>query len=155
MRQGILGEDITIYGDGSQTRSFQFVSDLVDGLWLLLMSDEVMPVNIGNPVEISIKHLAEEILQLTGNKSTITYQPLPAGFEDDPKIRQPDTTRARTLLGWEPRVDRLDGLRATAERLQGAARAVVDCTDQCEALTVASYWESRCPLLFAAAVATD
>ena len=66
-------------------------------------------------MEISIKHLAEEILQLTGNKSTITYQPLPAGFEDDPKIRQPDTTRARTLLGWEPRVDRLDGLRATLD----------------------------------------
>ncbi len=115
MRQGILGQDITIYGDGSQTRSFQFVSDLVDGLWLLLLSDEVMPVNIGNPVEISIKHLAEEILQLTGNSSTITYQPLPAGFEDDPKIRQPDTTRARTLLGWAPKVDRLEGLQATLD----------------------------------------
>jgi dTDP-glucose 4,6-dehydratase len=115
MRQGILGEDITIYGDGSQTRSFQFVSDLVDGLLLLLMSDEAMPVNIGNPNEISIKQLAEEILSLTGNKSKITYQPLPAGFEDDPKIRQPDTTRAREILGWGPKVDRIDGLKATLE----------------------------------------
>ena len=115
LRQGLLGEDITIYGDGSQTRSFQFVSDLVNGIWLLLMSGEVMPVNLGNPVEISIKQLAGEILELTGNRSCLTYQPLPIGFEDDPKVRRPDTTRAQEILGWQPQVDRKEGLNKTLE----------------------------------------
>ena len=114
LRQGLLGEDITIYGDGSQTRSFQFVSDLVNGIWLLLMSGEVMPVNLGNPVEISIKQLAGEILELTGNRSCLTYQPLPIGFEDDPKVRRPDTTRAQEILGWQPQVDALSKSRIQA-----------------------------------------
>jgi dTDP-glucose 4,6-dehydratase len=82
------------------------------------MSDEVLPVNIGNPVEISIRQLAEEILELTGHRSTITYQPLPSGFEDDPKVRQPDTTRARTILGWAPKVDRMEGLQATLDNFK-------------------------------------
>jgi len=118
LRQGLLGEDITIYGDGSQTRSFQFVSDLVNGIWLLLMSGEVMPVNMGNPVEISIKQLGDEICELTGNRSRLTYQPLPTGFEDDPKIRRPDTTRAREILGWQPKVNRKEGLQKTLENFK-------------------------------------
>jgi dTDP-glucose 4,6-dehydratase len=118
MKQGLLGQDITIYGDGSQTRSFQYVDDLIDGLLLLLNSEESMPVNIGNPHEISIKQLAEEILDLTGNKSSITYQPLPHGFEDDPKVRRPDTTRAREILGWEPKIDRQVGLSRTLENFR-------------------------------------
>lgn len=118
MKQGIKGDNITIYGDGSQTRSFQYVDDLIQGLFLLLMSDEVMPVNIGNPNEISIKQLAEEILDLTGSKSKITFQPLPHGFEDDPKVRRPDTTRAETILGWKPSVDRKIGLERTLENFK-------------------------------------
>lgn len=115
LRQGLLGEDITVYGDGSQTRSFQYVDDLVEGLWRLLHSEEAMPVNIGNPIEISILQLAEEILNLTGGGSQIVKQPLPPGFEDDPKVRQPNITRAKTILGWEPAVERLEGLRRTME----------------------------------------
>lgn len=118
MKQGLLGEDITIYGDGLQTRSFQYVDDLINGLYLLLMSDETMPVNIGNPHEISIKQLAEEILELTGNKSKITYQSLPHGFEDDPKVRKPDTTRAKEILGWRPQIDRKEGLTRTLENFK-------------------------------------
>ncbi|MGE4158175.1 MAG: UDP-glucuronic acid decarboxylase family protein [Planctomycetota bacterium] len=119
MRQALKGEPITLYGDGKQTRSFQYVSDLVEGLWKLLHSEVVDPVNIGNPHEISIHQLAKEILELTGSASSITFQPLPPGFEDDPKVRRPDTTRARTLLGWEPKVDRKEGLRRTLEDFKG------------------------------------
>ena len=112
MSQALRGEPLTVYGDGSQTRSFQYVDDLVDGIYRLLMSDEETPVNIGNPDEITIKEFAEEIIELTGSTSTITYEPLP---KDDPQVRQPDISKARGVLGWEPRVDRLEGLRRTLD----------------------------------------
>jgi dTDP-glucose 4,6-dehydratase len=115
MRQALAGEDITIYGDGSQTRSFTFVADTVDGILRLLESDEAQPVNIGNPEEISVRHLAEEIIGLTGSRSRLTCMPFPPGFEDDPKVRQPDITRARTILGWTPRTPRVEGLRLTLD----------------------------------------
>jgi dTDP-glucose 4,6-dehydratase len=110
MSQALRGEDITVFGDGSQTRSFCYVSDLVEGIYRLLMSNEADPVNIGNPEEITIKQFAEEILRLIGSKSKIVYKPLPV---DDPKVRQPDITRARSILGWEPRVAREEGLSKT------------------------------------------
>ena len=112
MSQALRGEPLTVYGDGSQTRSFQYVDDLVDGIYRLLMSDEETPVNIGNPDEITIKEFAEEIIELTGSTSTITYEPLP---KDDPQVRQPDISKARGVLGWEPQVDRLEGLRRTLD----------------------------------------
>ncbi len=108
--QALRGEDMTVFGDGSQTRSFCYVDDLVEGIYRLLMSDYNMPVNIGNPDEISLKDFAQEILQLTGNKVKIVYKPLPV---DDPKQRQPDITKARTLLGWQPTVNRSKGLKIT------------------------------------------
>lgn len=108
--QALRGEDLTVFGDGSQTRSFCFVDDLIDGIYKLLLSDYIMPVNIGNPNEISLKDFAEEILALTGNKVKIVYKPLPV---DDPKQRQPDITKAKTILGWEPKVSRKDGLKIT------------------------------------------
>ena len=110
--QALRGEDITVFGDGSQTRSFCYVDDLVEGIYRLLMSDYVFPVNIGNPVEITIKEFAEEIIRLTGTTQKIVYRPLP---KDDPKQRKPDITRAREILGWEPKVDRSEGLRITYE----------------------------------------
>ena len=110
--QALRGEPITIYGDGSQTRSFCYVSDLVDGICRLLASDEHEPVNIGNPVEITIRQLVDEILELTGSKSTLEFCKLP---QDDPRQRQPDITRARTILGWEPRVSRREGLQRALE----------------------------------------
>lgn len=112
VKQALEGKDLTVFGDGSQTRSFCFVSDLVDGIFKLLMSNETYPVNIGNPSEITIKQFAEQVIKLTGTKSKIIYLPLP---EDDPKVRQPDITRARTILGWEPKVDREEGLRITID----------------------------------------
>ena len=112
MEQALRGEPLTVYGDGSQTRSFCYVDDLVDGIYRLLMSDEPMPVNIGNPDEITIKEFAEEIIALTGSTSDITYEPLP---KDDPQVRQPDNTRAREILGWMPKVDRSEGLRRTLD----------------------------------------
>lgn len=108
--QALRGEDLTVFGDGSQTRSFCFVDDLVEGIYRLLLSDEHMPVNIGNPNEITLKEFAEEIIALTGTSQKIVYKPLPV---DDPKQRQPDITRARQVLGWEPTVSRKDGLRKT------------------------------------------
>jgi dTDP-glucose 4,6-dehydratase len=110
--QALHGEDITVFGDGSQTRSFCFVSDLVDGIFKLLMSSEIYPVNIGNPDEITIREFAEEVVTLTGSKSKIIYTPLP---EDDPKVRQPDITRAQNILGWKPLVDRKTGLKLTID----------------------------------------
>lgn len=110
--QALRGEDLTVFGDGSQTRSFCYVDDLIEGIYRLLLSDYNMPVNIGNPNEISLKDFAEEVLALTGNKVKIVYKPLPV---DDPKQRRPDITKARTLLDWEPRVDRSEGLRLTYE----------------------------------------
>lgn len=110
--QALRGEDLTVFGDGSQTRSFCYVDDLVEGIYRLLLSDYAMPVNIGNPVEISLKDFAEEVLALTGNKVKLTYKPLPV---DDPKQRKPDITKAKELLGWEPKVDRKEGLARTYE----------------------------------------
>ena len=110
--QALRGEDLTVFGDGSQTRSFCYVDDLIEGIYRLLMSDYTMPVNIGNPVEISLKDFAEEIIKLTGTKQKIVYRPLPV---DDPKQRQPDITKAREILGWSPKVDRAEGLAITYE----------------------------------------
>jgi dTDP-glucose 4,6-dehydratase len=110
--QALNGEDLTVFGDGSQTRSFCYVSDLVDGIYKLLMSNETDPVNIGNPDEISIKEFAEEVIKITGSKSKIIYKELPA---DDPKVRQPDIMKAKKILGWEPKVDRRKGLKLTIE----------------------------------------
>src|SRR3954470_14725442 len=108
--QALRGEDLTVFGDGSQTRSFCFVDDLIEGIYRLLMSDYHNPVNVGNPDEISLKEFAEEIIALTGNKVKITYKPLPA---DDPIQRKPDITMAKDLLDWEPKVDRKEGLQIT------------------------------------------
>jgi dTDP-glucose 4,6-dehydratase len=110
--QALRGEDITVFGDGSQTRSFCYVDDLVEGIYRLLMSDYAYPVNIGNPVEISIKDFAEEIIKLTGTKQKVVYKPLPV---DDPKQRRPDISKAKEILGWEPKVDRATGLKITYE----------------------------------------
>ncbi len=108
--QALRGEDLTVFGDGSQTRSFCYVDDLIEGIYRLLMSDYVFPVNIGNPVEISLLEFAEEILRLTGAKTKIVFKPLPV---DDPKQRKPDISKAKEILGWEPKVDRAEGLRIT------------------------------------------
>jgi dTDP-glucose 4,6-dehydratase len=115
--QAITGEDITVYGDGSQTRSFCYVSDLVEGIYRLLFSDYHLPVNCGNPVEITISQFAEEIIQLTGTKQKVVYKPLPV---DDPKQRQPNIDKARKLLGWEPKVSRSEGLKITYEYFRKA-----------------------------------
>ncbi|MFA7274643.1 MAG: UDP-glucuronic acid decarboxylase family protein [Crocinitomicaceae bacterium] len=108
--QALRGEDITIFGDGSQTRSFCYVDDLIEGIYRLLMSDYAQPVNIGNPDEISIKDFAEEIIKLTGTNQKVIYTDLPV---DDPKQRQPDITKARAILNWEPKVSRSEGLKIT------------------------------------------
>lgn len=108
--QALRGEDLTVFGDGSQTRSFCYVDDLVEGIYRLLMSDYSMPVNVGNPNEISLKDFAEEVLKLTGSSVKIIYKPLP---QDDPKQRRPDITKAKEILGWEPVVDRAEGLKRT------------------------------------------
>lgn len=108
--QALRGEDLTVFGDGSQTRSFCYVDDLVEGIYRLLLSDYQFPVNIGNPDEITIMDFAKEIIKLTGTNQKIISKPLP---QDDPKQRQPDITRARSVLGWEPKIDRAEGLRKT------------------------------------------
>lgn len=108
--QALRGEDITIFGDGSQTRSFCYVDDLVEGIFRLLLSDYAEPVNIGNPDEISIKDFAEEIIKLTQTNQKVVYHELPV---NDPKQRQPEITKARTILGWEPKIDRAEGLKRT------------------------------------------
>jgi len=110
--QALRGEDVTVYGDGSQTRSFCYITDMVEGIYRLLMSDYNLPMNIGNPQEMTVIGLAEEIIALTGSKSRIVRMPLP---EDDPKVRQPDITRARKILGWEPQVGLREGLVNTIE----------------------------------------
>ena len=115
MSQALEGRPITVFGDGSQTRSFCYVDDLVDGIYRLLHSDEVLPVNIGNPSEMTIRQFAEKVVELTGSKSELTFQELP---QDDPKVRQPDITKAREILGWEPKVDLDTGLRRTLEYFQ-------------------------------------
>jgi dTDP-glucose 4,6-dehydratase len=110
INQALRGEDLTVFGDGSQTRSFGYITDLVEGLYALMLSSEKEPVNLGNPQEMSVLEMAETIREITGSKSRIVRLPLP---EDDPKVRQPDVSRARTALGWEPKVDVRDGLRRT------------------------------------------
>jgi dTDP-glucose 4,6-dehydratase len=110
--QALRGEDLTVFGDGSQTRSFCYVDDLIEGIYRLLMSDYHLPVNVGNPDEISLKEFAEEIITLTGTTQKIIHKPLPV---DDPKQRQPDITRAKEILGWSPKVHRKDGLKVTYE----------------------------------------
>jgi dTDP-glucose 4,6-dehydratase len=110
--QGLAGIPLTVYGDGSQTRSFCYVSDLVDGLYRLLLSDETEPVNIGNPTEFTIRELVVAVERVIGRPLMVTYQPLPT---DDPRVRQPDITKARTLLGWEPKVNLETGLRQSVE----------------------------------------
>lgn len=110
--QALRGEDLTVFGDGSQTRSFCFVDDLIEGIYRLLLSNYAEPVNLGNPQEISIKEFAQEIINLTDTSQKIIYQPLP---QDDPKQRQPDISRAKKILGWEPKITRSEGLKITYE----------------------------------------
>lgn len=117
MSQALKGEDLTVFGDGSQTRSFCYVDDLIDGIYRLLLSDYAFPVNIGNPVEITLKEFAEEIIHLTGTKQKIVYHPLP---KDDPKQRKPDIRKAKEILGWEPKVSRSEGLKITFEYFKKA-----------------------------------
>ena len=112
MSQALTGQPITVFGDGSQTRSFQYISDLVEGLWLLMQRGDSQPVNIGNPHEMTLLDLAKRIIRLADSRSEIVFRPLPV---DDPKVRQPDISRARTVLGWQPRVDTDEGLRLTLE----------------------------------------
>jgi dTDP-glucose 4,6-dehydratase len=120
MVQALKGEDITVYGDGTQTRSFCYVEDLIDGIKKLLNSDEAGPVNLGNPEEISVLDFAKEIVRLTGSKSRIVFNPLP---QNDPKVRQPDITKAKRILGWEPKVSREEGLRRTLQYFKGKITA--------------------------------
>jgi dTDP-glucose 4,6-dehydratase len=120
--QALHGKSMTVFGDGSQTRSFCYVSDLVDGLYRLMQSDERYPVNLGNPREMTILEFAEHIRAMTGAKSEIVFEPLP---EDDPKQRRPDISKAKALLGWEPRVTLEDGLRETVAYFQGLSATAV------------------------------
>ena len=117
MKQAMRGDPLTVYGDGSQTRSFCYVSDEVDGFLRLMESSERLPVNIGNPTEFTILECAKEVLKVTGSKSGIKYEPLP---QDDPKQRRPDITKARTLLGWEPKIDLAAGLKLSLSYFQQA-----------------------------------
>jgi dTDP-glucose 4,6-dehydratase len=122
--QALAGQPLTIYGDGSQTRSIQYVDDLIEGTWRLMNSSEVRPVNVGNPQEMRVREIAELVIELSGGESDIVYEPLP---EDDPRRRCPDIGRAREALGWEPRVGAREGLKKTldwfAGRLEGTERA--------------------------------
>jgi len=117
MSQALRGEDVTVFGDGSQTRSVCYVVDLIDGIYKLMMSDYDLPMNVGNPDEISMLGLAKEIIELTKSKSKIVFRELP---QDDPKIRQPDITKAKEILGWSPKVPRKDGLKRTMEYFRKA-----------------------------------
>ncbi|MBX7169085.1 MAG: SDR family oxidoreductase [Pirellulales bacterium] len=122
--QALRGEPITVYGDGSQTRSFCYVTDLVDGIVRLLHSDFVEPVNLGNPAELTMRELAEEVVELTSSTSTLVYGDLP---EDDPKLRRPDIARAQKVLGWQPSVDRRTGLARTIEYFKAELARVAAC----------------------------
>lgn len=124
--QALRGEDLTIFGDGSQTRSFCYVSDLVEGIYRLLLSDYHLPMNIGNPSEISIRDFAEEIIHLTGTNQKIIYRDLPV---DDPKQRQPDIGKAREILGWEPKIDRAEGLKRTYDYFKSLPKEELSKTD--------------------------
>jgi dTDP-glucose 4,6-dehydratase len=119
IRQALTDSPLTVYGDGSQTRSFMYISDLVDGIWRLMHAPVHEPVNIGNPKEMTLLELAKRVLRLTGSASPIVFQPLP---QDDPRVRQPDISRARRLLGWEPRVEVDDGLGKTIEWFRAVLR---------------------------------
>lgn len=110
--QALRGEDITVFGNGSQTRSFCFVDDEIEGIYKLLLSDYTLPVNIGNPEEISLLQFAEEVKEITGVNSKIVFKPLP---QDDPKVRQPDISKAKSVLGWEPKIPRKEGLKITLD----------------------------------------
>jgi len=120
LTQALAGAPLTVFGDGSQTRSFQYIDDLVEGIHRLMQVSTNDPVNIGNPHEMTLLELAKRIVRVTGSASEIVFGPLP---EDDPKVRQPDITRARTLLGWEPRVDTDEGLRLTIDWFRTRLRA--------------------------------
>ena len=126
MGQALRGEDLTVFGDGSQTRSFCYVDDQIEGIYRLLLSDYNLPVNIGNPYEITIKDFAEEIIKLTGTKQKIVYRPLP---KDDPLQRQPDITKAREILGWEPKVGREEGMRKTFEYFKSLSKEELEKKD--------------------------
>ncbi|MDF1534715.1 MAG: GDP-mannose 4,6-dehydratase, partial [Methanosarcinaceae archaeon] len=112
INQALRGEDITVYGDGKQTRSFCYVSDLIDGIYRLMMSDFVEPVNIGNPEEMTVLEFAKKVIEIIGSGSKVVFEELPV---DDPKVRRPDISRAKEVLGWEPEVGLEEGLRETAE----------------------------------------
>lgn len=118
--QALRGEPITMYGDGSQTRSFCFVDDEIEGIYQLFMRGDSNPTNIGNPNEFTVRQLAQLVLELTGSNSTLAFNPLP---EDDPKVRQPDITRARTMLGWEPKVELREGVQRTIDYFRGVLKA--------------------------------
>jgi len=120
MKQALLGEPLTVYGDGLQTRSFCYVSDEIEGILALSRATEHLPVNIGNPHEFTILECARLVLQVTGSKSTVRFEPLP---QDDPRQRRPDTTKARTLLGWEPKIDLLTGLQLSLEYFRAAVQS--------------------------------
>jgi dTDP-glucose 4,6-dehydratase len=117
--QALSGEDITVYGDGSQTRSFCYVSDLIEGIYRLMMSDCTNPVNIGNQAEMSVLEFAKVIIEMTGSKSKIVYENLPV---DDPKVRRPDIGKAKELLGWEPKIELREGLKQTIEYFNNFSR---------------------------------
>lgn len=121
--QALRGEDLTVFGDGSQTRSFCYVDDLVEGIFRLLHSDYAQPVNIGNPDEITINQFCEEIIKLTGTNQKIVYKPLP---QDDPKQRRPDITKAKAILGWEPKIDRAEGLKITYEYFKSLPKEALE-----------------------------
>jgi dTDP-glucose 4,6-dehydratase len=120
MKQALLGEDLTVYGDGSQTRSFCYVSDEIDGFLRLAKSDEHLPVNIGNPDEFTILECAQKVLKITGSKSKIRHEPLP---QDDPKQRRPDITKAKQLLSWEPKINLETGLKLSLDYFKKAVAA--------------------------------
>jgi dTDP-glucose 4,6-dehydratase len=124
--QALRGEDLTMFGDGSQTRSFCYVDDLVEGIYRLLMSDYVQPMNIGNPSEITIREFGEEIIKLTGTKQKLISKPLP---QDDPKQRRPDITKAKEILGWEPKVSRQEGLKITYEYFKSLSKEELNKTE--------------------------
>jgi len=123
--QALRGQDLTIFGDGTQTRAFCYVDDLVEGIYRLLMSDYTQPVNIGNPNEITMNDFAQEIIKLTGTDQKIVYLPLP---QDDPKQRQPNITKAKEILGWEPKVSRQEGLRITYEYFKTFSKELLEET---------------------------
>ena len=120
--QALRGEDLTVFGDGTQTRSFCYVDDEVEGIFRLLMSEYHLPMNIGNPNEITIGDFAEEIVKLTGTKQKVVYKPLP---QDDPKQRQPNIEKAKKILGWEPKVSRSEGLKITYEYFKSLPKEVL------------------------------